>query len=73
MEAIFISLSIFDFQTQFPHEETCIQYLADLKWKEGYECSKCKNKKYCKGLGKYDRQCTKCCYLESPTAGTLFH
>ena len=60
-------------QTQFPDEESCISYLADLKWKEGYECSKCKNKKYCKGLGKYDRQCTKCCYLESPTAGTLFH
>lgn len=73
MEARYKSLSIFEFQTKFPDEDSCLSYLADLKWKDGYECPKCKNKKYCNGLGKYDRQCSKCCYLESPTAGTLFH
>jgi hypothetical protein len=73
MEARFKSLSIFEFQTQFPDEDSCLSYLAELKWKNGYKCPKCNNKKYCKGLNKYDRQCTKCSYLESPTAGTLFH
>jgi hypothetical protein len=48
-------------------------YLAELKWRNGYICPQCGNKKYCAGIHKYDRQCTKCNYLESPTAGTLFH
>ena len=73
MEARFKSLSIFEFQSKFPDDDACLSYLADLKWKEGYECPKCKNRKYGKGVDKYERQCTKCCYLESPTAGTLFH
>lgn len=73
MEARFKSLSIFEFQAKFPDDDACLSYLADLKWNDGYECPKCKNKKYGKGVDKYERQCTKCCYLESPTAGTLFH
>jgi hypothetical protein len=73
MEARFKSLSIFEFQSKFVDEDSCLTYLAELKWKDGYECPKCKNKKYCKGVDKYQRQCTKCCYVESPTAGTLFH
>jgi hypothetical protein len=73
MEARFKSLSIFEFQAKFVDDDSCFAYLAELKWKDGYECPKCKNKKYCKGVDKYERQCTKCAYLESPTAGTLFH
>jgi hypothetical protein len=73
MEARFKSLSIFEFQAKFPDEDSCLSHLAELKWKDGYECPKCKNKKYCNGVDKYERQCTKCAYLESPTAGTLFH
>ncbi len=73
MEARFKSLSIFEFQSKFVDDDSCYAYLADLKWKDGYQCPKCKNTKYCKGVDKYERQCTKCAYLESPTAGTLFH
>ena len=73
MEAKFKSLSIFEFQTKFSDEDSCYAYLAELKWNGGYECPKCQHKKHCKGIDKYDRQCTKCGYLESPTAGTLFH
>ncbi|MEZ4909521.1 MAG: IS1595 family transposase [Saprospiraceae bacterium] len=73
MEAKFKSLSIFEFQSKFPDEDSCYAYLSELKWKGGYECPKCKHKKHCKGINKYDRQCTKCGYLESPTAGSLFH
>ncbi len=73
MEARFKSLSIFEFRSKFVDDDSCYAYLADLKWKDGYQCPKCKNTKYCKGVDKYERQCTKCAYLESPTAGTLFH
>ncbi len=73
MEAKFKSLSLFDFQKQFPDNDSCCKYLADLKWSKGYTCPKCKNTKSCKAIKPYDRQCTTCRYVESPTAGTLFH
>ena len=73
MEAKFKSLSLFDFQKQFPDEDACLKYLADLKWSKGYVCPKCQKTKYCKATKPYDRQCTACRYVESPTAGTLFH
>jgi len=73
MEQKFKSMTIFDFQTKFPDERSCISYLAELKWQDGYVCPKCGNKKYCAGIDEFDRQCTKCNYLESPTSRTLFH
>jgi hypothetical protein len=45
----------------------------DLKWKDGYVCKKCGKAQYCKGINEFDRQCTKCGRLDSPTAGMLFH
>ncbi|KAA6324798.1 hypothetical protein EZS27_025913, partial [termite gut metagenome] len=52
----------------------CLGYLSELKWKGGFVCSKCGHTHCCKGHEKpYSRQCTKCRYVESPMAGTLFH
>lgn len=68
-----IDLTLFDFQNSFSTENDCLEYLANEKWQDGYVCKKCSNTSYCKGIKDLDRQCTKCRYLESPTAGTLFH
>lgn len=73
MEAKFKSLSVFEFQERFPDEESCMKYLADLKWSKGYRCKKCGHERWCKGHNSYDRKCTRCNFHESPTAGTLFH
>lgn len=73
MEKRLTSLSLFEFQNQFPDENKCKEYLANLKWKNGFERSKCGHGRYCGGNGIYDRQCTSCRYIESPTAGTMFH
>lgn len=73
MEAKFKSLSIFEFQSRFSSPEKCLEYLADIKWSKGYQCAKCRHTHYCKGIKTYDRQCTRCHYLESPTSGTIFH
>lgn len=73
MEQRFKSLSIFEFQARFPDEGACIKYLADLKWSGGYICKKCGHKHYCKGHHTEDRQCTRCKYVESASARTLFH
>lgn len=73
MEQRFKSMSLFDFQSKFPDKDSCLTYLADLKWKEGYNCSKCGHGNSCAGSTPHSRQCTRCRYVESPTAGTLFH
>ena len=68
-----IEFSLFEFQTQFSTDRDCLEYLSGLKWNSGFECKKCKHTHYCKGIKEFDKQCTRCNYLESPTAGTLFH
>lgn len=73
MEKRFESLTIFDFQQQFPDDKSCMTYLSNVKWSGGFICPQCRNPKYCKGHKEHIRQCTKCNYLASPTSGTLFH
>ncbi len=66
-------LSRQEFRERFGSEEQCLEYLAKHKWLLGYECLKCKNKKYSAGRSMFNRRCTSCGYEESPTANTLFH
>jgi len=73
MEAKYKSLSIFEFQKQFPDEDSCYRHLVKLKWGNGYNCKACNHDKFCKGNGKYSRQCTACNFCESATSNTLFH
>ena len=51
----------------------CYQYLTELKWTTGFVCPNCGHTNYCNGKRKYDRQCTSCHRITSPTSGTLFH
>jgi len=73
MENKFKSLTIFEFQQRFPDENSCYEYLIELKWGNGFSCPNCGHTNYCKGKRKYDRQCTSCHRIVSPTSGTLFH
>ena len=72
MEDKFKSLTFFEFQEKFPDEEACLSYLSELKFAEGFVCSKCRHTHYCQGNHKYDRQCARCHHGESLTSGTLF-
>lgn len=62
-----------EFEIMFPTKESCINFLAEAKWKNGYSCKKCNNKKYLKGNVFKARRCTKCGYNETPTAHTIFN
>lgn len=73
MEQSLNSLSLLDFQERFNTTEDCLRYLSNLKWSEGYSCKKCGHKHSCAGAAAMSRQCTSCRYVESPTAGTIFH
>lgn len=73
MEQRYKSLSLFEFQERFSSAEDCLNYLAEIKWKEGFVCRKCGHTHSCDGKAAYSKQCTACRYVESPTAQTLFH
>jgi hypothetical protein len=57
----------------FNSDEKCLEFLAEVKWKDGFTCRKCGNDNYCAGKTPYSRRCTKCKTEESAAAGTIFH
>ena len=60
------------FYERFPEEKACYEYLAAIKWENGYVCKKCGHVNSCIGRKPFSRRCTRCKYDESPTAGTMF-
>ena len=70
---MFSTLSAFEFQQKFSDQNSCLQYLAELKWKDGYVCNKCGCKSFTKGYHPFARRCSSCRYDESASAHTVFH
>tara|TARA_B110000008_G_C16831292_1_gene508661 strand:+ start:51 stop:953 length:903 start_codon:yes stop_codon:yes gene_type:complete len=71
MEA-FKGQSILNFIKELPDDEACKAYLAKIKWKDGFTCSKCGHTQGCEKAG-YRYHCYSCNHVESATANTLFH
>ena len=61
-----------EFKEIFPNDISCYQYLAMLKWPEGFECRKCHYNKAI-NLPKFSKRCSRCGTVESVTAHTIFH
>ncbi len=61
-----------EFEKIFPDELTCLRYLDEVKWVNGYICKKCTNDKYFEGSQLFARRCTRCGYNESITSNTIF-
>jgi len=57
----------------FQSDDKCLEFIAAMKWDNGFECRKCGNNNFCSGKSSFSRRCTKCKSEESATAGTLFH
>ncbi len=57
----------------FQSDEKCLEFLAELKWGNGFTCRRCGNDNYCPGKTPYSRRCTRCKTEESASAGTIFH
>jgi hypothetical protein len=66
-------LSPHQLEELFQSDEKCLEFLADLKWGEGFVCRKCGNTNHCPGKTPHSRRCTKCKTEESAAAGTIFH
>ncbi|MEN0052396.1 MAG: 7TM diverse intracellular signaling domain-containing protein [Mucilaginibacter sp.] len=65
-------LSFEEFSQKYPDREHCYQLLADLKWKNGFECKRCAYTHYSEGRRPFSRRCNKCAYEESPMQDTIF-
>jgi hypothetical protein len=60
-----------EFSTMYPDDESCLKFLADIKWHSGYTCRKCNHTVYGAGRSPHSRRCSKCGYDESVTAYTM--
>ena len=61
-----------EFNRIFKDEDACRQYLIELKWGNGYHCSRCHGTDF-SIEDNQSRRCKKCNYKESTTSGTIFH
>lgn len=69
---LFKGQNLLEFAERFKTDENCKEYLANLKWKDGFKCVKCEHTK--SQIRKdYSRTCNLCSHTESSTANTLFH
>jgi hypothetical protein len=70
----FKGTSLIDFINRFPNEEKCKYYLAEIKWRDGFLCSKCSHNTFWKKKDDpFHRVCKSCRHIESVTSNTLFH
>ena len=49
MEKKYESLTLFEFQEKFPDNDSCQEYLSELKWPKGFKCERCGHDRYCGG------------------------
>jgi len=67
------SLSPEQLDQMFQSDEKCLEFLAQIKWANGFTCKKCGNTNSCAGKEPSSRRCTKCKSKETATNGTIFH
>ena len=69
---VFKGQNLLEFSDRFKTDEDCKGYLAEIKWRGGFECLKCGHKK--SQIRKdFSRTCNICSHQESATANTVFH
>lgn len=69
---IFKGQNLLEFSDRFKIDEDCMEYLSNIKWKDGYKCRKCGHTGF-QVRKNLSRTCNICSDTESPTANTLFH
>ena len=61
------------FQRQFADEAACREYLEACRWPDGFRCPRCGHGRAFPLREWRRRECAKCRYQASLTAGTVFH
>ncbi len=63
---------LLELENMFSTEEACRQYLARLRWPDGFRCPRCRQSSEIWPIRKNLLQCVACKYQASVTAGTIF-
>lgn len=58
---------------QFSQPEKARQHLEDVRWPDGIECPRCRDKHVTGIKGRFTYNCNACHYQFSVTSGTIFH
>lgn len=69
----FIGQSILEFTDRFKTDLDCMEYLAEIKWENGFKCVKCNHPKFTIRKKNFARDCNLCHHIESPIVDTMFH
>lgn len=70
---IFKGQSIIEFSDRFKSDMDCLEYMAEIKWANGYKCPKCGHDRFSVVKRNLARECNRCHHRDSPTANTIFH
>jgi transposase-like protein len=63
-----------EFLSRFGTKESCLEYLANYKWRDGFYCTSCGcTESYQSKQNKHYKICKSCIRMVSPTSQTLFH
>lgn len=66
------SMDLIEVENKYNTDESCREYIAKIRWKNGYICPRCNNEKsWVTSESKY--KCQNCDYKMSVTSGTIFH
>lgn len=66
-------ISFGQWQTRFSNEAKCLNYLAALRWPNGFQCPACGHDQGWTITQRAVIECARCSHQTSVTAGTLFH
>ena len=64
--------TIKNLRSDFPNDETCLDFIFKNRWPKGLTCPNCEKKDFYHVKGRKSYAC-KCGYQVSPTEGTIFH
>ena len=63
--------SLMEFEARFSREESCRDYLYQMRWPDGFRCPRCSHEEAWP-IGATLVQCVNCGYRTSVIAGTIF-
>lgn len=67
------TVTLFEFHQRFPTEKECAEHLFNLRWPDGFICSRCICQKYWFHSSRFLYECKNCRHQTSLTAGSVMH
>ena len=71
--SLFTGQNEIEFHKKFSDEASCMEYLMELKWGNGFSCPHCGGIQESNCNMTYSKRCRQCNRIVSATANTLFH